>query len=330
MRNQFLRGGLSGLLMAGLSVGSAHAKNKEKTPVLKDQYVQVSGLRMHCVTAGKGPLILFLHGFPEFWYEWKNQLTEFGKDHLAVAPDLRGYNLSDKPNSEEQYRMSYLVDDVLSLADHFSHGKKFVLVAHDWGGAVAWAFAIAHPELLDKLVIVNAPHPGVFGRLLATDPKQQQASQYMLMFRSPQAEQTLSANNYTPLVNAVLGAGLQNGVFTEEDKQAYIQAWSQPGALTGGLNYYRANAVGPPPPGQATEGKQTSSGNFALDPSRLTVKVPTLVIWGEKDTALLTGNLDGLDQFVPQVTIKRIPEGTHWVIHEKRAEVNGYIREFIR
>jgi pimeloyl-ACP methyl ester carboxylesterase len=282
------------------------------------------------MTAGKGPLILFLHGFPEFWYEWKNQLAEFSKDHLVVAPDMRGYNLSDKPNSEEQYRMSYLVDDVLSLADHFSHGKKFVLVAHDWGGAVAWAFAIAHPERLEKLVIVNAPHPGVFGRLLASDPKQQQASQYMLMFRSAQAEQMLSANNYTPLVNAVLGAGLKDGVFTEDDKQEYIKAWSQPGGLTGGLNYYRANRVGPPASGQASDGTETSAGSFGVDPSKLTVKVPTLVIWGEKDTALLTGNLDGLDQFVPQLTIKRIPEGTHWVIHEKPAEVNGYIREFIR
>src|ERR1700730_878883 len=281
MRNRFLRGGLSGLLVTAVSLSSALAKTKEKKSVLKEQYVQVSGLRMHCMTAGKGPLVLFLHGFPEFWYEWKNQLAEFSKDHLVVAPDMRGYNLSDKPNSEEQYRMSYLVDDVLSLADHFSHGKKFVLVAHDWGGAVAWAFAIAHPELLDKLVIVNAPHPGVFGRLLASDPKQQQASQYMLMFRSPQAEQTLSANNYTPLVNAVLGSGLQNGVFTDEDKQAYIKAWSEPGALTGGLNYYRANAVGPPPSGQTPASTPASSGNFGADPSRLMVKVPTLVIWGE-------------------------------------------------
>jgi pimeloyl-ACP methyl ester carboxylesterase len=140
----------------------------------------------------------------------------------------------------------------------------------------------------------------------------------------------LSANNYTPLVTAVLGAGLKDGVFTEDDKQAYVKAWSQPGALTGGLNYYRANRVGPPPAGQASEGTGTSSGSFGVDPSKLTVKVPTLVIWGEKDTALLTGNLDGLEQFVPQLTIKRIPEGTHWVIHEKPAEVNGYIREFIR
>ena len=328
MRNRFVRGGLCGFLLAGLSLSCAFAK--EKKPVLKDEYVQVSGLRMHCVTTGKGPLILFLHGFPEFWYEWKNQLGEFSKDHLAVAPDMRGYNLSDKPNSEEQYRMSYLVDDVLSLADHFSHGKKFVLVAHDWGGAVAWSFAIAHPERLSKLVIVNAPHPGVFTRILTSDAKQQQASQYMLMFRSAQAEQTLSANNYTPLVNAVLGAGLKDGVFTEDDKNEYVKAWSQPGALTGGLNYYRANRVGPPPSGQAGGQTESSTGNFAVDPSALTVKVPTLVIWGEKDTALVTSNLDGLDQFVPQLTIKRIPEGTHWVIHEKPAEVNGYIREFIR
>src|SRR6202162_6600947 len=127
MRNRLLLGGLSGFLMAGLSLGSAHAKNKEKTPVLKDQYVQVNGLRMHCVTAGKGPLILFLHGFPEFWYEWKNQLAEFGKDHLAVAPDMRGYNLSDKPSDVDQYQMKYLVEDIRALADHLKH-KKFVLV----------------------------------------------------------------------------------------------------------------------------------------------------------------------------------------------------------
>ncbi len=149
----------------------------------------------------------------------------------------------------------------------------------------------------------------------------------MLMFRSPQAEQTLSANNYAWLVNAVLGAGLKNGVFTEEDKQAYIKAWSQPGALTGGLNYYRANEVGPPAAGQATS---SGRGNSAMDPNALMVKVPTLVIWGEKDTALLTQNLDGLDKFVPQLTIKRIPDGSHWVIHEKRDEVNAAIRDFIR
>jgi len=314
--------GLCCVLMAGVL---AFASDQEKKPMLKDKYVKVNGVKLHYMAAGKGPLILFLHGFPEFWYEWKNQLAEFGKDHLAIAPDMRGYNLSDKPAELDAYKIGPLVEDIRALGDHFSHNRKFTLVAHDWGGAVAWAFAIAHPEMLDKLVIINAPHPGVFAKLLASDPKQQQASQYMLMFRSEKAEAMLSANNYAGLVNAVLGAGLKNGVFTEDDKQAYIKAWSQPGALTGGLNYYRANRVGPPSP----DGKQ-STGNFAVDPGALQVKVPTLVIWGEKDAALLTGNLDGLDQFVPQLTIKRIPEGSHWVIHEQPDEVNGYIREFVR
>jgi len=173
-------------------------------------------------------------------------------------------------------------------------------------------------------VIVNAPHPGVFARLLASDPAQQKASHYMLMFRGDQAEKTLSDNNYALLVNIVLGAGLKSGVFTEEDKQVYIKAWSQPGALTGGLNYYRANRVGP------ASADASSTRNFAADPSAWTVTVPTLVIWGEKDTALLTGNLEGLDKFVNQLTIRRIADGSHWVIHEKPAEVNGYIRDFIQ
>ena len=314
------------MLIVGSFLTPAIAK-KIETPMLREKYVHVNGVRLHVVTAGKGPLILFLHGFPEFWYEWKSQLAEFGKDHLAVAPDMRGYNLSDKPVALDQYKMRVLVEDIRALADHFSHQKRFVLVAHDWGGAVAWAFAIQHPDMLERLVIVNAPHPGIFGRLLVSDAAQQQASQYMLRFRTPQAERNLSANDYALLVSAVLDAGLKNGVFTEDDKQAYIKAWSQPGALTGGLNYYRANEVSPPAAGQATI---EARGNFAVDPNNLMVKVSTLVIWGEKDTALLIQNLDGLDKFVPQLTIKRIPDGSHWVIHEKRDEVNAAIRDFIR
>ncbi|MBZ5626594.1 MAG: alpha/beta hydrolase [Acidobacteriia bacterium] len=297
----------------------------DKDPKWKDRYTDVNGVRLHYVAAGKGPLIVFLHGFPEFWYEWKNQLTEFGRDHLAIAPDMRGYNLSGKPPGIEPYEMKYLVEDVRALAEHLGH-KRFVLVGHDWGGVVAWSFALSHPDRLEKLIIINAPHPGIFGRLLRDDPAQQKASQYMLMFRSDRAEETLSANHYAALVNAVLGAGLKTGVFTEQDREAYIQAWSQPGALTGGLNYYRAARIGPPTPGADVSGGNSTT---AID-ARLVVKVPTLVIWGEKDTALLTGNLSGLDQFVPQLTVKRIPEGSHWVIHERPAEVNGYIRDFLR
>jgi len=323
------------LLIAAIMLTTAYArqthtmkhedKAKEaKAPMLKHEYADVNGVRLHYVTAGKGKLIMFVHGFPEFWYEWKNQLADFGAEYQAVAPDMRGYNLSSKPADVDQYQVKYMVEDLRALAEKLGH-KKFTLVAHDWGGAIAWAFAIAHPDYLDKLVIINAPHPGVFQRELRDNPAQQKASSYMLMFRGPQAEQILSANNYAMLVQVVLGEGLKNGVFTEEDKKAYIEAWSQPGALTGGLNYYRAARVGPPS-GESDK----SGGSFATGLPSLDVKVPTLVVWGEKDTALLTGNLEGLDKYVPNLTIKRIPDGTHWVIHEKPALVNGYIREFIK
>jgi epoxide hydrolase 4 len=316
------------LLALAACCALAVAKKTTKEPHLKHEYAEVNGVRLHYVTAGKGPLIVFLHGFPEFWYEWKDQLPEFGKDHRAVAPDMRGYNLSEKPPGVDRYQMKELVEDVRALAEHLGY-KKFVLVGHDWGGGVAWSFAIAHPEYLEKLIIVNCPHPAVMARELAGNPAQQQASQYMLLFRSEQAESVLSANHYAALVQAVLGDGLKTGVFTEADQQAYIEAWSQPGALTGGLNYYRAANLGPPAPPKEGEGPPPSAA-FGLDAASLVVKVPTLVIWGEKDTALLTSNLDGLDKFVPRLTIQRIPDGSHWVIHEKPALVNGYIREFIR
>ena len=281
------------------------------------KYANVNGVRLHYAVCGQGPLILFVHGFPEFWYEWRAQLDEFGRDHLAVALDTRGYNLSSKPAGVDAYHMKSLVGDLRALAEHLGY-HKFVMVGHDWGGATAWAFALAHPECLEKLVIINAPHPGVFARELRDNPAQQKASQYMLMFRGEGAESRLSANNYEALVKAVAGA------FTEDDKQAYIEAWSQPGALTGGLNYYRASRVGPPAPDGTP-----ASGNFGADPAALTVRVPTLVIWGEKDTALLTGNLEGLEEYVPDLTVRRIPDGSHWVVHEAPELVNGYIREFL-
>ena len=291
--------------------------------MFKHEYADLNGIQLHYVTAGKGKLIMFVHGFPEFWYEWKNQLAEFGRYYQAVAPDMRGYNLSSKPTEVEQYRVKYLVEDLRLLAEHLGH-KRFILAGHDWGGVVAWAFALRHPDYLEKLIIVNAPHPGVFERELRENPAQQKASQYILMFRSPKAEQILSANNYTPLVDTVVSEGLKQGYFNEEDRKAYLEAWAQPGALTGGLNYYRAAGIGPP-----TGEESQVTGNFAVDPSLLTVKVPTLVIWGEKDNALLTGNLEGLDKFVSNLIIKRIPDGSHWVIHEKPALVNAYMRDFI-
>jgi pimeloyl-ACP methyl ester carboxylesterase len=176
-----------------------------------------------------------------------------------------------------------------------------------------------YPDRLEKLIIINAPHPVIFARELRENPAQQKASQYILLHRSAEAEEILSRDNYAALVNAVLKKGLEQGYFTEEDKQEYIKAWSQPGALTGMLNYYRA----------AQLGSFTGDADMSADSASMVITVPTLVIWGEQDTYLLPGNLSGLDKYVTNLTIKRVPDGSHWVIHEKPALVNKYIREFI-
>lgn len=304
------------ILAAGLLAAPLAAQ--EARPV-RHHDAAVNGIRLHYAESGRGRLMLFLHGFPEFWYAWRRQLEEFGRDHHAVAPDLRGYNLSDKPAGVEAYRLDRLVEDIRALAAQLHGGERFVLVGHDWGGVVAWAFAMAHPELLEKLVIVNAPHPAVFRRELAGNPAQQQASRYMLTFRSPEAEAILSANGHAALLRIFEGLE-QDGHWTPADRQAYLEAWSRPGALTGGLNYYRASALGPGQPARAMTPDEEAAAM---------VRVPTLVIWGERDTALLTGNLEGLERYVPDLTVRRIAEGSHWVVHERGAEVNALIRQFL-
>ena len=284
-------------------------------------YASINGVRLHYARAGSGPLILFLHGFPEFWYCWKNQLEEFGRDHLAVAPDLRGFNLSDRPAEAQQYKARILIEDVRQLAACFGQ-EKFVLVAHDWGGALAWGYAMAHPQSLHKLVIVNSPHPIPFARELGRNPAQQAASQYMNLLRSDKAERVLSENNYARLLNMTV-KDWGRGTIDEVEKAAYIEAWSQPGALTGSLNYYRASPLYPP------IGDDPGAKAVKLDPADFMVRVPTMVVWGMRDTALLPANLDGLEDCVPNLQIERLPEASHWVMHEEPELLNRLIRDFI-
>lgn len=288
---------------------------------MRHRFAEVNGIRLHYVEEGEGKLFLFLHGFPEFWYEWKKQIAEFGRDFHAVAPDLRGYNLSSKPSGIESYKLEVLLGDIRGLIQHLGH-DQCILAGHDWGGFLAWAFAGLFPNAVEKLIIVNAPLPALFLRELRDNPAQRQASQYMLLFRSPEIEQVMSADNFASL-RALLKPGMMQGYFNEEDCRAYLEAWSQPGALTGGLNYYRAAELGP-----------LERGNAAPEPlasmvGKLVIQAPTLVIWGEQDAYLLTGNLNGLEAFVPHLELKRVTDASHWVIHEKSAQVNGYIREFV-
>ncbi len=288
---------------------------------ISHHYAEVNGVRLHYAQAGSGRLMLFLHGFPEFWYAWRAQLEEFGRDHLAVAPDLRGYNLSDRPQDVKAYRAKVLIEDVRQLAARLT-SERFILVGHDWGGALAWSFAAAHPGLLERLVIINAPHPVPFARDLAHDAAQQQASRYMNLFRDPKAERVLSEGGYARLLR-MMSSEWGHAGFGDADRDAYIAAWSQPGALTAMLNYYRASPLYPP------EGEDPGAERLELDSAQFRVNIPTLVIWGERDGALLVGNLRGLEECVPDLRIERIPEGSHWVIHERPGEVNALIRAFV-
>jgi len=290
----------------------------------QSRFAEVNGQRLHYISVGQGDLIMFVHGFPEFWQEWENQLAEFGHDYQAVALDMRGYNLSSKPAEVKDYNAKHLIQDLKSLAEHLGN-QKFTLVAHDWGGAVAWSAAMRYPECVEKLVIINSPHPAVFARELLNNPAQQAASQYMLLFRSAKAEQVLAENNYTRLLEMVTQFGSMWDM-AEDVQLKYREAWSQPGALTGGLNYYRASPLYPP---TSPEDEARIKSILDLPPEMLAVRVPTLVIWGEQDHALLTGNLDGLEDYVEDLTVKRIPDGSHWVSHEQPDRVNKLIREFL-
>jgi len=290
-----------------------------------------NGTRLHYASAGERgkPLILFVHGFPEFWYEWEAQLAEFGHTHFAVAPDLRGFNLSSKPAEVDAYRPRHIVEDLVQFVSALGY-DRCVIVAHDWGGAICWNLAIQFPQLVEQLVIINSPHPYLFARALATDPQQQAASAYMNWLRRPGSEEVLAANNFAMLESMLTASGEQPAPwFSGETRDKYLAAWAQPGAegshsLSGGVNYYRASPMHPPGPGEAPPDISR------LDPVAFVVRVPTLVIWGERDRALPKTLVDGLEPFVPDLRLERVPDGTHWVVHEQPELINGLIRSALK
>jgi pimeloyl-ACP methyl ester carboxylesterase len=287
---------------------------------IRHEWREGAGVRLHCAVAGDGPLILFLHGFPEYWGAWRKPMEHFAaRGWRTVAPDQRGYNLSDKPANVADYRGRVLSEDIARLAAQYTK-EPFVLVAHDWGGGPAWSLAIARPEMLSRLVIVNSPHPYAFWRELCNNPEQQKASEYMLLLRAAKAERVLSENNFERLWRFAFG---EWGDFQPPDKAAYLEAWSQPGALTGGLNWYRASPLYPP------SADDPGPRKLQFDPARFEVRVPTLVLWGERDRALLPTLLDGLEACVPDLRIVRDPECSHWIVHEKPELVCREIESFI-
>ena len=275
------------------------------------RFVQSNGIQLHYVTQGEGPLMLFLHGFPEFWYSWRHQIPEFAQDFKAVALDLRGYNDSDKPEGVAAYRMETLVEDVAGVIRGLGY-ERCVLVGHDWGGAIAWSFAYEHPEMLESLVVLNLPHPAKFAEGLRT-PQQLLKSWYIGLFQLPFIpEWLLQLGDYAVLEQMFRGMAINKAAFSPADIEAYKNAAAKRGALTAMLNYYRT----------------LTSGNF-LRQDWPVLSVPTLMIWGEEDVALGKELTVGTEEYVRDFHLRYIPNCSHWVQQEQPTLVNQYIQEFL-
>ncbi|WKA54840.1 alpha/beta fold hydrolase [Planococcus shixiaomingii] len=277
-------------------------------------YVQTNGITLHTVAAGPeaGPLVLLLHGFPEFWRGWNKQIGPLAKEgYRVVVPDLRGYNLSDKPQEIENYTLDILRDDVTGLIDHFGKTSAIV-IGHDWGGAVAWHLAATKPEYVDKLIAVNIPHPKAMPRVLAKNPAQWVKSSYIAFFQLPELpEKTLAADYFKTMVGSLVSTS-NPGTFSEEELEAYKEAWAQPGALTAMLNWYRA----------------IREGNVAQVPEQK-IKVPVRIIWGLGDQFLSSMLAKESLNFCEDGDLVFVGEATHWIHHEQPYILNLLIGRFL-
>ena len=276
------------------------------------------GITLNCRASGRpgAPLLLFLHGFPEAAFVWDDTLEHFGDRYRCIAPNLRGFGPSSAPVEAEQYRVKHLMADIEALIAQQGGGAPVeALIAHDWGGAIAWTLATLKPGLMKRLVIVNSPHPATFLRELQHSPQQQAASAYMNFLCRPDAEKLLAENDFARLwpmfenMGAADASRAGGGWLTASVRDQYRAVWRA--GLTGGCNYYRASPLRPP---TATD---SSVMKIAFTPEFVTVKPPTLVIWAEDDLALPKSLVDGLDAFVPDMRLVRVPGATHWVIHER-------------
>ena len=286
------------------------------------------GITLSCRSAGEQgrPVIVFLHGFPEAAFVWDATLQHFAaRGYRCIAPNLRGFERSSSPADVSQYRAKYLVQDITALIAIESPNQPLAaLVAHDWGGAVAWNLANQAPQLMRKLCIINSPHPGTFLRDLKGDANQQAASSYMHFLCRPDAEKLLAEDDFRRLFEFFSRLGAVDGKYawlTEAVKAQYREAWGM--GLNGGCNYYRASPLKPP-----LDASSPIHG-IEIPHEALTVSIPTQVIWGMQDIALPPGLIDGLEAYIPDLQIHRIPDGTHWIVHEQPALVHGLMAEFL-
>jgi pimeloyl-ACP methyl ester carboxylesterase len=264
----------------------------------------------------EGPLLVFLHGFPEAAFVWDEMLAHFGQHYRCVAPNLRGYPGSYTPAEVKDYRAQLIAGDIAGLIQALD-APAAAVIAHDWGGAVAWGLAATAPQLMMRLVILNAPHPALFLNALRDDPAQQAASDYINLLRRPGVEAELAADDFAQMWTFFERFGSATWL-TPALRDQYRQAWSH--GLSGPVNYYRASSLHPP------LGPTDPLMQLTLPEPLLHVSVPTTVIWGEADTALPPSLLDGLAHYVPKLQVTRLPQATHWLVHEDPQAVIRTIR----
>lgn len=281
----------------------------------RERFIETNGVKLHVMEAGPqdGPMILFLHGFPEFWYAWRKQLQYFAdKGYLVVAPDQRGYNLSDKPEGVAAYKIDELAKDIIGLIDAYGR-KQIFLVGHDWGASVSWWVALKYPERIKKLVILNVPHPKVMAKHVFTDTEQMKKSWYIFYFQIPGAVDHLAASGNYEWVIQLITTSANPGAFTSQELEEYRKAFKQPGAFTAMVNWYRA----------MVQTKQEPPKSFD-------VTMPMILMWGEEDVAMLTEMADQSMAYCKEGCLIKFPGTSHWIQHEQAAKINPLIEDFFK
>ena len=283
-------------------------------PSVEHRYADLAGVRLHYVEAGEGPLVVLVHGFPEFWFSWRFQIPALAAAGFrVVAPDMRGYNLSDKPKGVEGYALETLARDVERLIGALGE-ERAVIVGHDWGGIVAWAVAMLHPERVGRLVILNVPHPERLSRGLRT-PRQLLKSSYAFFFQIPWLpERILRAGDFAIVRSVFRNDPVRPGTFGEDDIDRYVGALSRPGALTAAINYYRALARRAP---------------VLARTLRRRIEAPVLVIWGQRDLFLVPELARPNPALVPDARVERLPDASHWVQQDRPEKVNALLLGFL-
>jgi len=283
------------------------------------EFAHVNGIRLHYIDAGPtdGPLVVLLHGFPEFWYTWRHVIPALAAaGYRVVAPDMRGYNRSEKPDSVRAYHVTELVADVVGLIERLDRQRAH-LVGHDWGGGVAWEVAIRHPDIVDRLAVLNAPHPQALREALTGSPRQLVRSWYMFYFQVPWLPERVLTSDRLGVFDSVF-EDANADAYTDTDLERYRAAFQREGTPRGALNYYRS---------AMRDGlRRLVAGD---DPESGDVPVPTLVIWGEQDRALESSLLDDLDKWVPERRIERVPTASHWVHHDEPNAVHETLLSFL-